>query len=463
MATRTFADLSPYRRAVSNAQAGTNLLDSLIQGVQGGIQLARLPQTLQDNALAQELQNALTRQKILDLQNPEAALARRLEQELTLKGALNPDLGIQRAPVGLVGETIANPGAITPAQQAALPSNELLAMRDIALQQGGVNPPAVVIPTAPAGLPETPISAFGIQTGLTSNPNVPVQAAEDKLERQIQLANSRVRSAGVQGQFIPDGFGGMVFAQKPTTTGGEVITTRVNTPEGDAVKVASKTSPARALTPNAQTTLLGQASAAGIDPDDPKYLTDGVYDFTKLAIDKGKAVRENKRLDNAAKAAGLTGTTKTSIEALNAAEKQLHFLQDEIEQIASSGSTPGFWDNVIAAGTAAPADGFISGIVQQLAKGVQSDESKLLEGKKSIISSSLTKAISGLAVSKSEASRLGFLPRAGDSFEDLVMKASLVEEYIKNQRAGLAGAPDTVTPTAAPTGGIQIRSIRRKP
>lgn len=173
MATRQFADLSAYRRNVNNAQAGANLLDSLIQGVQGGIQLQQLPGKLQENQIAQQLQNAINLQKLQDLQNPQAALARRLEQELTLKAALNPDLGIVRADPGLVGQTIATPGAITPAQQAALTAG------------------ATVLPTAPAGLPETPISAFGIQTGLNVNPNIPAQAADDKLSRQIALLNAR--------------------------------------------------------------------------------------------------------------------------------------------------------------------------------------------------------------------------------------------------------------------------------
>lgn len=218
MATRTFADLSPYRRAVSNAQAGTNLLDSLIQGVQGGINLAQLPQQLQNQQLAQQLQNALTVQKLQDLQNPQAALARKLEEELTMRGALNPDLGIQRAPAGLTGETIFNPGAITPAQQATL------------------TPATTVIPTAPAALTETPISAFGIQTGLNTNPNIPLQAAEDKLNRQISLLNARPvnRSLTKEGYAFNPRTGEIEQVILPTDPNSGLQTERRSQAEADA-------------------------------------------------------------------------------------------------------------------------------------------------------------------------------------------------------------------------------------
>lgn len=217
-----FANLSQYQNQVAAQKAANpGVLNSILQGIQQGIALEQSPQMLQEQLLARQLQNALIQQRLSDLQNPEQALARKIQQELTIKGALNPDLGIQQAPVGLEGITIQTPGALTLEQQAALPT-------------------ADIIPTAQAGSPETPVSAFGIQTGLNINPNIREQAASDKLNRDIALANARVRSSGVQGQFIPDGFGGMIFAQKPTVPGGDIVTTRVMTPENESVKVAPK-------------------------------------------------------------------------------------------------------------------------------------------------------------------------------------------------------------------------------
>lgn len=456
MASRQFADLSSYRRGVDNAKATGNALDSILQGFQGAVQLQQLPQRMQAEELALQLQNAINAQKLQDLQNPEAALARQLERELTLKGALNPNLGIVRAPTGLEGQTIATPAALSTTQQTSLES-------------GGA------IPSVAPGAPETPISVFGRQTGLNINPNIPEQAAEDKLQRDIRLANARLRTTNpaLKGQFIPDGFGGMIFAQAPTTIGGEVTTTRVTTPEGEAVKVEPKGAKAtqpKGLTMNAQNALLTKASSNGVDPDDPKFQTeDGQYDFTKLAIATGKAARENKKADNAKKAKGLTGKTRSDIEALNAAEKQLDTLRDEIAEIARSGKTPSFLDDFVAVETAAPATGGFSQLWQRTLKGLQSEESKVLEGRKSVISSALTKAISGLAVTAQEATRLGFLPRPGDSFEDLIRKAGLVEDYINNQRAGLGGEATPSAPpmtnrqtTPAPVGSINIKSIRRK-
>ncbi len=122
MATRQFADLSPYRRNLQAAQGTSNVLDSLIQGAQRGLQPQNLPQTLQDQGLARDLQNAINLQKLQDLQNPERALAREIEKQLTIKAALNPNSGIVRADPSLVGETIAQPGAITVEEQAALPA-----------------------------------------------------------------------------------------------------------------------------------------------------------------------------------------------------------------------------------------------------------------------------------------------------------------------------------------------------
>lgn len=455
MATRQFADLSAYRRNVNNAQAGANLLDSLIQGVQGGIQLQQLPGKLQENQIAQQLQNAINLQKLQDLQNPQAALARRLEQELTLKGALNSDLGIVRAQPGLVGQTITTPGALTAQQMASLPTQDQMENQataaQIALSSGQPVPEQLSLPSVAPGLPETPISAFGIQTGLNVNPNIPIQAKDRKLNDQIAAMNARAASSGTPIRY-ERGLNDELIAVPTRQVGtGPISTIPIQDPTGEAPKLAPRASTrsggaARALTPNAQTTLLSQASAAGIDPDSPKYFDEATntYDFIKLSIDKGKAQRENKRAENAAKASELKGKTKTDVDALNAADKQLDFLQDEIAEIANSGKTPGFLDNLIAAETSSPPTGWLSSGWQQLLKDVQSEESKELEGKKTIISSALTKAISGLAVTAQEATRLGFLPRAGESFQEIVRKAAVLKEYIKNQREGLSGVPDEI-------------------
>lgn len=157
-----------------NPLAAANPLQDLIAGLQQGLQLRQLPQQLADQELQKRLNNALLAQKLADLQNPEAALTRQITQELALKGALNPDLGIERAPSGLTGETIYNPQAVP------FTGNEL----ENALRENL----GMAVPTAPQLQPTTPIAPFGIQTGLNLNPNIPVQAAERDLTRDLTKA-----------------------------------------------------------------------------------------------------------------------------------------------------------------------------------------------------------------------------------------------------------------------------------
>lgn len=185
---RYFSNPAEFIQPIGQAQQGTDLLSSLIQGAQQGVALRQLPQQLQSQQIAQQLANAINQQKLYDLQNPEQALARKVAQELAIKGALNPDLGIQQAPTGLTGETIFNPGALTQDQQASLPSPQLLGMRDAAANQGGVTIPQQPLPHATAAAPTTPISILGAQTGLTLNPNIPDQARANEAAQKIDLA-----------------------------------------------------------------------------------------------------------------------------------------------------------------------------------------------------------------------------------------------------------------------------------
>lgn len=443
MANGQFADLSAFTRQA--AQPVQNPLEALIQGFSTGQAIAQAPQIAAQQQLSDQLKSVLMQQQLQDLLNPQAALARKVQEELTVKGALNPALGIETAPVGLIGETIATPSAI--ASTAAQ------------LQAGAP------VTSALPGAPTTPISVGGIQTGLNINPIAARAATQQNLNDKIALANARAAQQGIPVEYFDQGDGTLGYREKRIAPGATapVVRTAVAADTGLPAKQAPKGGSSRALTPNAQNAILLKASSAGVDPDDPKYFNEDtqIRDFTKLTIDAGKAARENKRLDNALKAQGLTGKTKTDLEALNAAEQQLFSLQDEIAEISRTGQTPTFFDNALAAVTAAPPSGFFTSLVQQGAEYLQSDDSKYLEGKKSVINSALTKAISGLAVSKDEARRLGFLPRPGESFDSLLRKVSLVEDYINNQREGLSqgstvpSAPRSL-PTASPSSPLRI-------
>lgn len=68
MATRTFADLSSYRKAVDDSKKTSDLLNSIIGGLQQGVQLGQLPQTLENQQIAAQLNNAIAQQKLNELQ-----------------------------------------------------------------------------------------------------------------------------------------------------------------------------------------------------------------------------------------------------------------------------------------------------------------------------------------------------------------------------------------------------------
>lgn len=431
MATSPFgnyADISQYQKEIAARRAATvSPLDALIQGAEQGLALQQAPQVLQNQQLAAQIALQLQRQKLNELQNPELALQRELQ-----KAAIE----------GIVSGR--NPSLIFQPQV----SPEQAAMRQIALDQAGVPPPVSDF--------QQLVPAIGGMGAIGISPSAGIAAEQRKAAAKLASDEAKYKAAGIPYARVPNAEGG--FDLYPTRGfGGEApVAAPLSREGGEPVKAPVKTSSIKSLTPNAQNILFGQAGAAGVDPNDPKYKNeDGSYDFLQLSIDKGMAIRENKRVENALKAQGLTGKTKQDVDKLNAASKQLDNLQTELENLAKSGKAPGFADTFIAATTAAPPDGPISTLYQMGAKYFQSNESKDLEGRKGIVSSALTSAISGLAVSKSEAERLGWLPRPVDSFADLIRKVSLVEEYINSQRSGLSeGSAASPAPTTPPASGL---------
>lgn len=176
MATRQFSNLSSYRRLVDAQKANpVSPLDALISGAQQGLQLSRLPQQLQDQELARQLNNALIQQKLSDLQNPEAALARELQKLAIKESVTNPNSGIIQSPIP--GQVIATPRAINQTAE------ELAQSMSVAPDQA--------LPTAAPGLPITPIGTGSVQTGLSIDQNVPLEAEERALNNKIALANAR--------------------------------------------------------------------------------------------------------------------------------------------------------------------------------------------------------------------------------------------------------------------------------
>lgn len=112
------ADLRPYQAPTRVASP----LESLIQGISQGEELAQAPQKAADQELMRQLNNALLRQKLYDLQNPDAALARQLKRELMIKSA-DPRSGVVPIVEGqnaVDGTLVALPGTITPEREAQI-------------------------------------------------------------------------------------------------------------------------------------------------------------------------------------------------------------------------------------------------------------------------------------------------------------------------------------------------------
>lgn len=400
-------------------------LDSLLQGFQQGNTLVNLPQILseqeaqkQAQLLNLQLSNAIAQQKLADLANPNAAVARRLAEDLAIKGITQPKTGIEIAPLGLEGLTIAQPGTVTAQQEAllGLPVTEGL---NIAAQA-----------------PITPINIGAAPTGFNLNPTLATNARQQELKDKVAAMEAQAKARGISGQARVDSEGNVYFMQTSGIQAGTApVITDLNRKE---IPKGKGSGSSRELTPNSRMNILNKA-ATYLNVDDPRYYNSetGEYNYTALTIDGAKAARRAKEVENLAKASASTGATKDKIDALNAVELQLNSLKENLTQLADSPSTPGFMDSVLATMTAQPADGFFSALVTKGAKALQSDESKYLEGQKSIVNSALTQAISGLAVTAQEAARLGFLPRPEDSFRDTLNKLGLVEQYIANQREGL--------------------------
>lgn len=76
MALREFVDLGPANLALAQAaERQVDPLTALIQGFQGGVDIARFPQKLEQEALNQQLATAINQAKLQQLQQPEIITA----------------------------------------------------------------------------------------------------------------------------------------------------------------------------------------------------------------------------------------------------------------------------------------------------------------------------------------------------------------------------------------------------
>lgn len=167
-----YVDLSGYQRQIDyNNSHPVDLLNSLLGGAQQGLDLQQLPQKLQDQQLARQLNNALIQEKLYNLQHPDEATARKLQLIMGQQyahAAATPGSGYNAALPGMQGITIAQPNAITAEQEAGLPTQEMMDQQK-AMQAAGVAVPSLSIPQVAPSPSEVPVFNAG-KVGINFNP-----------------------------------------------------------------------------------------------------------------------------------------------------------------------------------------------------------------------------------------------------------------------------------------------------
>ena len=402
-----FADLSRYQAAA--AQPSANPLESLIQGFQQGTALGQLPQTLQDQRqaqfeqqLARQLKNELMQQKLNDLQNPQAALAREVQKALALKSA-DATSGIVSMPTGLEGESIGQPGALSSEQQASLIA-------------GGPAPSvaAVGAPIAPIAIGGTP-TGFGQDiSGATAATRALSDAKSTALEQAILGNLSREKIAA------------------STATSREKIA---------ATKAISGSKP---ITETSKANILGRAGKSGLivsDVDLDKFRNEsGDIDYGKLALASGRA--ERGILDDArdAKLGAAPAEVKSKVASYQAVQKDLERLMEKLDEESRTGNIPsGFQDIISGSLSESPTNFFTRTFQRFVLQPSQSKTAAENERLRGAVSASIGRAIAGAALTSTEKQNLiPFTPQAGDSFERLLEKASALEQFLDNQIEGLS-------------------------
>lgn len=437
-----YVNLDRYEAAQLARRANqVSPLDALLQGAQQGLELQQLPGRLRDQALARQLQNALNNQKLMDLQNPEAALQRELREAAIRQQITNPFGGVVQSPLG--ANVVATPNAIN---QTA---SELEQSMNIAPDQA--------VPSAAPGLPITPIGT----TGFSMDPNIPIaennRKATESLNDRLALLNARP----VQNILVPGAEGYGVVPKS-----GDATFTPLVDNEGKPVMPkptgSSRTSSGRGLTPNAQQSLMlkyGKVSDIVGDLNDPKLLgADGGLDFAKLAVEVGKAERINELAELKTKEAGLSALQKKDNAGFIAAKKDLINLKSKVNELSESGREPGMLQNMLAAQSANPSTGPISSFFRQLSNMGLNEDTIQKEALRAGLDSAVTKALSGLAVTSPEAIRLSpLIPQKDDSLKIILQKTAELEDFLTNRIEGNNESAGIIAPTTT-TAPVRVNS-----
>lgn len=434
-----FANLARYQQAVANAPR-VDPLTSALQGFQTGQVLQNLPEIIaqqqQDQALQRlqnELQVQLLQQRVADARNPTGALIRQVQEQLALRST-DPTTGIVAAPVGLQGETIGVPAAITPEQQAVLVS-------------GGA------VPTAAAGVPVEPVTIAGLPTGFMQDLGRATAATEalsrargsTALERQL-LANAQREADRLSREQI---------AADANASRERVAQTRSAGVRGS-------------MTEGQRAGLLQKYGAVQDAVGDLEQFQDenGNTDYSKLSVAVGRAQAAQKKAELDAKASGLSASAKRDVAGWISAQKDLENLKANIlgaDGRVDEADEPGVIQNAFAVMANNPSQGFFSSLSRQFANSQLKESTRRKEIIRAGLDAAIKNALSGKAVTASEERTLtGLLPKSDDTLKGLLDKTSGLEAFLQNKLAGISeaetfggGAPSAPA-TPPPSGKIRI-------
>lgn len=430
-----FVDLTPYRQGLGGP--AVNPLESLVQGFTQGQAIRNLPETLQtqrqmqlEQELTRRLNNAIMQQKLIDLQNPQAALAREVQKSLAISSA-NPASGVVAMPAGLEGEVIAQPGALTADQQ-------------LALEAGGAAPTV-----APAGVPIRPVSLEGVPTGFGQDLTAAAAATEALSTAKGQSALERLILGNEARKAIAET--GNASKERMATTGNQTKK------DIAGMKGAAGSKP---ITETSKANILGRAGKSGLivsDADLDKFRNDaGDIDYGKLAMASGRAERESIDNLNHEKLNKLPAEVKSKVASYQAVQKDLERLREKLNEEVASGDIPSGMQDVISGSLSESPTNFFTRTFQRFV--LQPSQSKTAaenERLRGAVSASIGRAIAGAALTATEKQNLiPFSPQAGDSFERLLEKSAGLEQFLANQIEGLTtpipsgGAPSIVPKTS---------------
>lgn len=378
-----FADLSAYR-----PRATQNPLDALIQGFQTGQAAVNLPEQLRQQQVAQQLAAQLqavnlqrAQLELENLQNPDRAIARQIQTQLTAK-RYDPTSGVIDAIPGFETVPIARPRAISPSEQQYLElgGEQLLSARQAPLSPiepflgpGGVPSGFAFDPTRPEA-----VSRAAQQAAATK------LRTDEEIKQGFEIERINARNAARN-------FRTYINPNDPTDI--RQIGATERPPEGfleakDYLRT-TRGSAGRA----------GAAGAGGLKPP-----ASAQSDYLKIIGLNRELIQTKSLADEVQKTGKFPDTFQVSLN---------QFLASRPEDIPGAGLVPGI-------------DAIYAGFQRQAAK-VQTKESMQLEARRAFVAATLIRIQAGLAQTNAEYRNIGpTTPKTTDTYEQLAAKLDIL-------------------------------------